>query len=296
MSLFAAEPLPDFDKLWNFNKPSETESKFRELLSMAEESKNVDYRLQLLTQIARTQGLQRKFEEAHHTLDDIKKALSQKTSVAEVRYYLERGRVFNSSKKQDLALPLFEKAVDLSIQRKLDNFAVDAAHMMGIAESTSEKKMEWNLKAVQMAEKSKEEKARNWLGSLYNNIGWTFHDMKKFSEALELFKKALTFRQEKGDASAIRVAKWAVARTHRSMGSLDEAIKMQKSLEIEFDALPEKDGYVFEELGELYLAKNQNLDAKKYFAMAFNELVKDEWFKANEAKRLERIRELGGVK
>lgn len=290
-----AKSLPDFDSLWNYNNPAETEQKFKDLIPVALKSDNKDYYLQLMTQIARTQGLQRKFDEAHTTLNAVEKELNPKTHVAEIRYFLERGRVFNSSKKPAEALPLFVKAFQLSETHHQDNFAVDAAHMVAIAELSAEKQMEWNLKALAVAEKSKDEKAKNWLGSLYNNMGWTYHDSGKFDEALNIFKKALIFRESKGEPSSIRIAKWSIARTYRSLKNYNEALKIQLSLESEFDKLPEKDGYVFEELGELYLAQSKTDLSKKYFALAYNELSKDEWLKANEATRLQRIKELAGI-
>jgi tetratricopeptide (TPR) repeat protein len=296
MTASANSNLPDFDKLWNFNKPAETELKFREILSTLEITEAHDYKFQLLTQIARTQGLQRKFDDAHLTLDGVQVAISVTTIVAEIRYYLERGRVFNSSKKKEMALPNFLKSYELAVARKQDNLAVDAAHMMAIVESLPENQMDWNLKALKLAEASSDQKAQDWLGSLYNNIGWTYHDSGKFNEALEMFNKALEFRKKKTDQAAIRVAKWCVARAFRSLNKIDEALDLQKSLELEFDNLSEKDGYVYEELGELYLLKQMKTEFQKYFALAYQELSKDEWFKANETKRLDRIKELGGVK
>jgi tetratricopeptide (TPR) repeat protein len=289
-----AKALPEFDKLWNYDKPDQTEQKFRELIPVAKESKDKDYLLQLMTQIARTEGLQRKFDTAHRTLDGVQKELDSQTQVAEIRYYLERGRVFNSSKRGDQALPLFLKAYDLSTARHQDNLTVDSAHMVAIAETQDDKKMEWNLKAMSVAEKSKDQKARVWLGSLYNNMAWTYHDSGKFNDALDLFKKALAIREAKGEPSTVRVAKWSVARTYRSIKRYDEALKIQLALEEEFDKLPEKDGYVYEELGELYLVLSKSDLSKKYFGLAYDKLSKDEWFKANEARRLQRIKELGG--
>ena len=40
-----AEELPEFDKLWNYSKPDETEKKFRELLPQAEASHSSEHRL-----------------------------------------------------------------------------------------------------------------------------------------------------------------------------------------------------------------------------------------------------------
>lgn len=154
--------------------------------------------------------------------------------------------------------------------------------------------MEWNLKAVALAEQSKDEKAKGWLGSLYNNIGWTYHDTGRFEEALDIFEKALAFRQKKGKAVETRIAKWSVARALRSLKRNDEALKIQRALEKEFDSLPEKDGFVFEELGELLLLADKEDEAKKYFGLAYDELVKDTWLAKSEPKRIERLKELGG--
>lgn len=126
----SAKDLPDFDKLWNYGKPEETEAKFRALLPEAEKSGSKDYHLQLLTQIARTYSLRAKFDEAHKALDEVEKKLDKATPVAEIRYLLERGRSFNSARKLTDAIPLFTKALDLSVERKQDFYAVDAAHML----------------------------------------------------------------------------------------------------------------------------------------------------------------------
>ena len=57
----AEDELPDFDKLWNYAKPAETEKQFRELLPKAVAAGDLDYELQLRTQIARTLGMRKKF-------------------------------------------------------------------------------------------------------------------------------------------------------------------------------------------------------------------------------------------
>ena len=293
MVAFAKDPM-EFDKLWNYDKPDETETKFRSMLPEAEKSGDQEYYLQLLTQIARTQSLQRKFDEAHKILDSVEPQLGKTTPIAEVRYLLERGRTYNSAKKISEAMPLFLKAFNLSIERKMDFYAIDAAHMVAIPESNPEKQMEWNLKAVKLAEGSKEERAQGWLGSLYNNIGWTYHDTGRYPEALEIFQKALVFREKKGDISTIRMAKWCIGRTFRSLKRYDEAFKILRALEADFAKTNEKDGYVFEELAELLLVTEKKEEAKKYFGLAYDELSKDIWLKENEQKRLERLKELGG--
>ncbi len=289
-----AQTLINFDRLWNYNNPAETEAKFIELIPMAKSSGNEDYYLQLKTQIARAQGLQGKFVEAHATLNEVETLISTDTPVAETRYYLERGRVYNSSNNKVLALPIFLKAFDVALSRNQDNLAVDAAHMVAIADNDPETQTKWNLKAISIAENSKDPRVRGWLGSLYNNMAWTFHDLGKFQEALDLFQKALIFFQEnENDASVIRIAKWSVARAYRSLLNYPEALKIQTALEVELNNANEVDGYVYEELAEIYLLVPDREKAKHYFNLAYRELSQDEGLKTSDPKRIERLKNFG---
>jgi tetratricopeptide (TPR) repeat protein len=283
----------DFDTLWNYSKPSETEQKSRALIPIAEKSEDPEYLPQLLTQIARTQSIQKKFVEAHQILDQVKAKLSSLTPIAEIRYLLEKGRTFNTAQLQSDARPLFENAYNLSLLRHQDNYAIDAAHMTAITEPAANLKMEWNLKALSMAESSQDPQARDWKGSLYNNIGWTYHDQGNYEAALDVFKKSVKFRETKNDPEALRIAKWSVARTERSLKNYDEALKIQLALEKELNQASEKDGYVYEEIAEIYLARSESQKARHYFSIAYFELSKDTSFAASEPVRLERLRKLG---
>jgi len=282
----------DFDQLWDYNQPAETEKRFRELLLEAEKSGDKSYHAQLLTQIARTQGLQRHFDSAHKTLDAVQAMLTDDLTTARIRYLLERGRVFNSSQKRDQAYPLFLQAWELAQSAGEDSYAVDAAHMIAIVESAPDQQLEWNLKALKLAESSSQSAAQKWLGSLYNNIGWTYHDSGEYEKALEIFQKALQWREQKGDAQTIFIARWCIGRTLRSLGRIDEALTVQRGLLKEIEAGAPSDGYVYEELGELLLLKNAP-EAPRYFQLAYAELAGDAWFAANESARLERLKTLG---
>jgi len=291
-----AKPLPEFDALWDYNDPGGTESKFRELIPVAKGSGDRSYHAQLLTQIARTEGLQRKFEDAHNTLDSVEAMLTDELVVARIRYLLERGRVHNSSGQPDESKPCFLEAWELGLEHGEDYHAVDAAHMMGIVEPP-EKQLEWAAKAMDLAEESEDERARNWLGPLYNNTGWSYHDLGEYDKALELFEKSLKFREDKKDERGIRIAKWTVGRVYRSLGRVEEALEIQKGLEKEFEEKGiEQDGYVFEELGECLLLLKKEDEARKYFKLAYDLLSKDPWMVANEAERLERLKRLGTSK
>jgi tetratricopeptide (TPR) repeat protein len=278
----------DFDLLWDYDKPAETEANFRSMLAASDD---VDYRLELLTQIARCKGLQREFEKAHLTLDDVERAVEDKPDRVQVRYLLERGRVFNSSGEKGRAKPLFLEAWTLADKLEEEFFAVDALHMIAIA-SPTEEQLDWNLKAVSVAKNAEDPRAKNWLGSLYNNIGWSYHGQKRYDEALKTFEQALVFRVGQGKREDILVARWCIGRCLRSLGRLDEALKIQQDLLESRELHMEPDAYVQEEMGELRLAQGKQADAARHFAKAYAQLSADSWFKANETERFERIRKL----
>lgn len=283
--------LTDFDALWDFNQPAATEQKFRELLPAAQSSGDASYHAQLLTQIARTEGLQRKFEDAHRTLDTVQTILTDDLKLARVRYLLERGRVFNSSGKPDTARPLFAQAQESAQQIAEDYYAVDAAHMLAIV-APSEEAIELNRKALAMAEASQQPRARKWLSPLYNNLGWAYHDTKKYDTALDMFQKALVEREKAGDPVTTRIARWAVARTLRSLGRTGEALDIQQTLLLEHGRAGTHDGFVYEEIAECLLAMGKTQESRRYFAQAHEQLSKDSWFVANESARLERLKQL----
>ena len=288
--------VPNFDELWDYSNPESTEKVFLDLLSDLKLVNQSKY-LELKTQLARTQSLQRAFEKAHTILEEVKEQLENVNSgnelvIPRIRYHLELGRTFNSNKEKEKASVEFQKAYKLAIDIKHDFFAVDAAHMLAISEP-ADKKLNWNLEALKIAEKSESARTRKWCGSLLNNLGWDHHGQGDFTKAMDYFKRALQHHESVGKQSGIFIAKWTIGRTFRSLGEIDKAIAIQKSLlkEIEEKQL-EQDGYVFEELAECYFIQNNSADAKKYFGLAYDVLSKDIWLKANEQKRLERMMEL----
>ncbi|HSK65488.1 MAG TPA: tetratricopeptide repeat protein [Anaerolineales bacterium] len=280
----------DFDSLWDYNQPDRTEMRFREILLQIPE--NVPAFLELLTQIARAQGLQRKFDHAHQTLNQVERRLGNIPSRPRVRYLLERGRVFNTAGDSDRARPLFEQAFEMASQLSEDFYAVDALHMLAII-APPDQSLKLNLRAIQCAEDSRNEQARHWLGSLYNNTGWSLHNLGEHAQALEMFEKAEAWRRSKANAADIRVAVWCVARAQRSLNRLEEALSRQMDLKKEFDLVGETDGYVLEEIGECLLAMEQPEQAKKYFAEAYDILSRDAFLSEHEPERLARLKTLG---
>lgn len=279
----------DFDSLWDYSDPHQTETRFREILLQVPEE-NLAY-LELLTQIARAQGLQHKFDRAHQTLDQVERRLGKYASRAKVRYLLERGRALNSSGNQDAARPLFEQALDMAKDLSEDFYAVDALHMLAIV-APPDSSLDLNLRAIQMAESSTQAKARSWLASLYNNTGWSYHERGEYESALEMFEKAEAARRAQGRVNEIRIAQWCVARALRSLNRVEEALSKQRALHAEFEEEGEDDGFVYEEIAECLLALNRGQEARPYFAMAHKLLSQDSWLAEKEPERLARLKEL----
>jgi tetratricopeptide (TPR) repeat protein len=280
------------DQAWDFDRPAESEASFRSALATLPPAAAA--RLELLTQIARAQGLQRQFEAAHLTLDGVEKALAEQPPRVEIRYLLERGRVFNSARQPDRAMPLFHEALDKARAAHEDFLAIDAAHMLAIAAPAAER-LRWNLEALAMTERTGDARSKRWLASLYNNIGWTYHEHSEYAIALEYFKKALPAWEARGGATNVRLAHWSIARAYRSLGRYDEALAIQLRLAAEDVDAGAPDGYVYEELGELLLAKNDPAAARPNFARAFELLGADAGLQANEPERLSRLKRLAKV-
>jgi tetratricopeptide (TPR) repeat protein len=282
------QDLPDLQTLFVYGDPSGSEERFMALAEDPVIQANFPYFCELLTRLARTRGLQRRFDDAQATLDQAA-ALKCDDAACRVRIPLERGRVFNSSGDKASARPLFEEAFQIAKEFQQDELAVDAAHMMGIVEAGQDS-LDWNERAIALAENSDDPKAKKWFGSLYNNTAWTYHTGGNFERALELFEKAKGYRVTQGQPAEIRIAEWCIARCLRSMGRLTEALATQERLLAEGDG---DDGYVWEELGELHLAMGEPEKSVPYFAKAHAKLSLDPWLQANEAARLERLRSLG---
>lgn len=289
---------PDLDSLWNYDKPAESESRFRDALAAIGVNEQVSWHLELLTQIARAQGLQRRWTESHATLDEVFKCLTPEHRSPRVRYLLERGRVLNSSGSLAEARPLFEQAWESALSMRLDALAVDAAHMVAIvaeAIGMPDQATKWNQLAIDLADRSDDPKARRWLASLHNNVGWSHHAAGRYEEALREFQLALELRRERNEAKPVRIARWCIARTLRSLGRIDEALAIQRELARELSEAGERDGYVQEELAECLLSLGRIAEARPLFAEAHALLSADPWLINREPQRVRRLAELGGV-
>jgi tetratricopeptide (TPR) repeat protein len=285
--------LPDIDAVWDYDDLAATETRFQEVLARPEVAADKNYTGELQTQLARTYSLRYDFPPAHAVLDEVETGLEKATPRVQVRYYLERGRTYNSAGEKEKAVPLFQEALTIAESRPdLAYFATDAAHMLAIASPPAEQ-VEWHRKTEQLIKASDDRRVQKWLGPLYNNLGWTLHDLGRYEEALTVFEQSVAYREEQGEPVPTRIAHWTVGRTLRSLGRYEEALARQERVLASWQEAGEEDGYVYEELGECLLALNRPEEAQPYFAQAYKHLAQDKWLQAHEPERLSRLQQLG---
>lgn len=191
------------DRLWNFEDPELSEQRFRD--AMADQKYDADEKAELATQLGRAIGLQGRFEEADELLDSID---GEDEPTIGVRILLERGRVLNSSGHAAMAVPLFEQAAELGDHLGEEFLAVDALHMLAIADSAHAET--WTRSALEYASTAHDPCARRWMVALHNNLGWTLHAAGRLTEALVEFQLAEQWAERVGTPAQQEYARAAI--------------------------------------------------------------------------------------
>jgi tetratricopeptide (TPR) repeat protein len=202
--------------LWDFDDLDGSEQRLREQLAREPTPAG---RAEVLTQLARVQGLRGDFEAAAGLLDEAE-PLAGTEPAANVRLELERGRMFRSSGDVEAAYPLFESAFRRAISSGERYLAGDAAHMCAIATDDRRLQEEWTARGI-------DEGDSYWSGPLLNNLGWSYYEGGDYERALELFQQSLETRERDPDNGAgIAWAQYAVGQTLRNLGRAREGVPL----------------------------------------------------------------------
>ena len=283
-----AAAAADIDSMWEYGDPAASERRFREALGKG----SADDDLELTTQIARTYSLRARYADAHRALDAIQPQLTTTTARVNALYLLERGRTLRSSGDPAAARPLFRQAYDVALGATETGLAVDAAHMLALVTPLAEAGA-WTETGVGLARSAPaaDAKARGLLPALLNNHAWNLYDAGRPEDALPVFIEAETAWRATGRQPQGRIATWSVARCLRSLGRYDEALGLQRKLELEWSTSGGSDGYVFEEIAENLDRLGRASEAKPYYARAVDALGKDPAFVRDHAARLQRLKD-----
>jgi tetratricopeptide (TPR) repeat protein len=259
----------NISSLWDFSNPSLSEQRFR----LALEQATGDDVLLLETQIARTYGLRKDFAKAQELLAALTDSVQAASPEVQVRYFLELGRTYASATHPPEAQTPENKAqatehnlhaFELAKAAHLDSLAVDALHMMAFVDTEPQAQLDWDLKALAYMEASPQDEAKKWEASLRNNVGYAYHLLGHYDDALMQFRLSLAAHERAGKINNVRIAYWMIAWTLRVQGNLQEALEIQLRLEQEWAADGAPDPYVFEELEQLYHALGDTQEADRY--------------------------------
>ena len=275
---------------WDFDDLDATERRLR--AALAEEASE-EGRAEVLTQLARVDGLRGDFDAGERLLEEAEE-LAGASEVATSRIALERGRLRRSSGDAEAALPLFESAFATARDAGLWFIAADAAHMAALAAPGRDGFIAWTQRGIRLAEEHDE--ASYWAGPLLNNLGWEYYEAGKPEPALDAFERALHARErDPGNAGGLALARYAVGKALRGLGRSEEAIPLLEQAVAWAADEGAPDGWFHEELAEEYAAVGREDDAREQARLAVPLLEAADPSLASDVGRAARLRTLAGA-
>jgi tetratricopeptide (TPR) repeat protein len=265
--------------LWDFDDLDASERRFRAQL---EEETTDAGRAEVMTQLARVEGLRGRYGQCDVLLDE-----AEGLGGADARVLLERGRRARSSKLPGAGLAQFEQAFELAQASGEDVLAVDAAHMIAIVSDMEA----WTARGVEIAASSDDPGVRYWLGPLYNNVGWSRLEAGDAAGALAAFERALASRERDDPRPYPReIARYAVGKALRALGRADEGAAAHEQCVAWAAEAGVEDGYFHEELAEDYAALGRHADSREQARRALELATEDD-----DPARVARLQILAGT-
>jgi tetratricopeptide (TPR) repeat protein len=276
--------------LWDFDDLDATEQRFQALLQQDEAAQ-----AEILTQLARVEGLRGRFEEGEQLLRRAE-AVGGAGTAADARIQLERGRLRRSGGDEEGARPLFDSAFEIARRAGEQFIAVDAAHMAALVAPDHAGMLFWTHRGIEIARESDDPEVGYWLGPLMNNLGWAHFEAGECEAALEAFQRALEARERTPERRAeIEIARYAVGKALRALGRPAEAAQALEQAVSWAESEGKPDGWFHEELAEDYAALGRVGEAREQAKLALSLLLEaDESFE-RDAERAERLRRLARV-
>jgi len=276
-------------QLWDFDDLDASEERFQALLG----GETGSGRAEVLTQLARVEGLRGDFEAGAQLIEEAE-TLAGGSGVARACIDLERGRLRRSSGNLEAARPLFESAYAVAFEAGEYFIAADAAHMAALAAPDRDGFVAWTRRGIDVAEEHGE--AGYWLGPLLNNLGWEHYEAGELEGAHDAFERALLAReQDPANASAIALARYGAGKALRALDRSAEAVPLLEAAVGWADSEGTPDGWFHEELALEYAAVGRVDLAREQARLALPLLLAADPLFAEDAERATRLREFAGA-
>ena len=281
--------MPDrLRALWDFDDLDASGSRLS--AQLAEESTPAG-RAEVLTQLARVEGLRGNFDEGERLIEEAE-PLAGSSELARARVDLERGRLRRSSGNPTVAYPLFVSAYALADEAHELFVAADAAHMAALTAPDDAAFSDWTQRGIELLEGA-EPADRYWLGPLLNNLGWHHFGAGAYEQALDAFERALSERERNlDDRSENELALYAVAKTLRVLRRPQEGVPLLERAIASADAEGRQDGWLEEELAETCAALGRTSEAREHAGRALMLLRGQDSDLELDGERGSRLREL----
>ena len=134
--------------LWDFGDLDASEARLREQL----ERESTDHgRAEVLTQLARVEGLRDRFADGDRLIEQAQ-GIAGDDPAALARIALEQGRLRRSGGDADSARPLFDAAFRAARDAGQTFIAADSAHMAALVAPDLDGFVEWTDRGIELAE------------------------------------------------------------------------------------------------------------------------------------------------
>lgn len=231
--------------MWDYNDVESTRERFLRCSEREDVRADAGFAAEIQTQIARTFSLQGNYAEAHCILDGVEAMPGYHLPAAQVRYLLERGRTYRSAGDAERSLPLFHEAEKHATNHELWRLAIDAVHMIAIAEQKVEDRIAQNVRGLQLVREHPEQ--HGWKNALLNNLGEEYITAQQYADAITTFSALIEYQREHNGKADIYTIK-DLAKAHRLNGNPEISRTSMREVLASLSAQGLDDPWIREEL------------------------------------------------
>jgi tetratricopeptide (TPR) repeat protein len=243
-----------------------------------------------LSMIARTFLIMNEVDSAHQWLLQAEKVAVRIEPMGWSRYQAVQGRYLWHIGDMQEATRLFKDLYDYCVRHNLHERAVDAAHMVAITGTRTEQ-VDWAYRGISQAEAGN---ITGWLGPLWNNLGATYEEMRRFDSAYQAYLKAREYHYRYGTERNKVIADWAVGHILVKLGRYEEAGEWLQPVLKQCETAEDHEfvGLTCRDLGEIGYESGNYQEALQLYQRAeslLKEAGMDEWDPEGYRELLDRI-------